>query len=120
MTGAQHMIDRMLASLTRRGWGRGDVQGGVAVEESNWLEPERDNVNRHYRPFLGTGDVVDAERVPEHHIGVFDGPVCGGPFRQPHAGAALIDEFSRRPTFIRIVRRHPKRVRDGFCALEYG
>ena len=48
------------------------VQGGIAVEEPERLEPERDGVDRHDRPVLRAGDVVDAEHVPEHHVGVLD------------------------------------------------
>src|ERR1700734_899735 len=39
----------------------GYVQGGVAVEEAEGLEPEGDDVDGHHRPVLWSGDVVDAE-----------------------------------------------------------
>ena len=43
----------------------GDVQGRVAVEGAERLEPERDDVRGHDRPVLWAGDVVDTEHVPE-------------------------------------------------------
>src|SRR5579862_3569271 len=49
---------------------RRDVQRRVPVEEPEWLEPERHGVDRHHRPVLRPGDVVDAEHVPEHHVGI--------------------------------------------------
>ena len=65
------------------GPGGRDVQGRIAVEDSERLEPERDGVDRHDRPVLRPRDVVNAERVPQHHVGVVDGAVLRRPAGSP-------------------------------------
>ena len=60
-------------------WGGRDVERGVAVEEADGLEPEGDGVHRHHRPVLRARDVVDAEDVPEHDVGVLDRAILRGP-----------------------------------------
>ena len=66
---------------------RRHVERRVAVEEADRLEPERDGVDRHHRPLLRARDVVDAEHVPEHDVGVLDRAVLRGPRRQPAVAA---------------------------------
>ena len=62
---------RLSSSVAAAGAGR-NVEGGVAVEEAPRLQRERDRVHRHDRPVLGPRDVVDAEDVPQHDVGVGD------------------------------------------------
>src|ERR1700758_888982 len=73
----------------RRSMRRGHVQRGVAVEEARRLEPERDRVRGHDRPVLRPGDVVDAEHVPQDHVGPGDRPVLPGPGGQALVPLAL-------------------------------
>src|SRR5882757_4118506 len=67
--GSWHLVRSGAAGFGRR---RRYIERGVAVEEPDWFEPERDLVDGHDRPLLGPGDVVDAEYVPEHDVGVLD------------------------------------------------
>jgi MFS family permease len=95
-----------------------DVQGGIAVEEAERLEPERDDVRGHHRPVLRAGDVVQAKHVPEHHVGVLDGPVGLGPGGQARIVLGLDGEVAAGPALVRTVRRHPERVADDLGPLE--
>ena len=99
---------------------RGHVQGRVAVEEPERLEPERDDVAGHHRPVLRPGDVVDAEHVPEHHVGVLDGPVRRGPDRQARVMLAQVREVAAGPALVLAVGRHPERVADHLALLKAG
>ena len=60
---------------------RGDVEGRVPVEEPDGHQAEAAVLHRHDRPVLGPGDVGDAERVPDHDVGVDDGAVGRRPAR---------------------------------------
>src|SRR5215472_15984333 len=51
------------------------VQGRVGAEEAERPEGEVDPLNRHDRPVLGPRDVMAAEGVPQHDVGVLDRPV---------------------------------------------
>src|SRR5262245_18196232 len=99
--------------------GRGYVERWVAVEEAGGLEPERDGVHRHHGPFLGARDVVDAEDVPEHDVGVLDRAVRRGPLRQPAVALALEDELAARPALVLMEGRHPEGVADRLHALHH-
>src|SRR5437764_13714570 len=72
--------------VTRAGGGgellrvrRWEVEGGVAVEEPRWHQREPAPLDGHHRPVLGAHDVGDAERVPEHDVGVDEWTVGGRP-----------------------------------------
>src|SRR5690348_851873 len=98
--------------------GRWHVEGGVAVEEADRLEPERRLVDRHHRPLLGAGDVMYPEHVPQHDVHVLDCAVLGGPHGQPAVPGALYDELAARPALVLAVRGDPQRVLDRPGALE--
>src|SRR4051794_7011952 len=106
-----------LAVVAMAGRGR-DVQRRIAVEEARRLEPKRDGVDRHDRPLLRARDVVDAEDVPEHHVGVLDRAVALRPHRQAAVRRALRRHLAARPALVRVVRRDPQRVPDDLRALE--
>jgi hypothetical protein len=74
----------------------GDVDARVLVEEAEWLEPERHYVGRHYRPVLDASEVVDAEHVPEHDIGVLEWFVVRDPSREAEEDVPLVVDFRRR------------------------
>src|SRR5512142_1777431 len=74
----------------------GDVQGRVAVEKAPWLEPEGHGVGRHDRPVFHPGEVMDAEDVPQHDVGVLDGAVLSGPGWQACVCLALVAELPAR------------------------
>src|SRR5204862_4972500 len=93
------------------------VQGRVAVEETERLEPERDDVARHPPPVLRPGDVVDAEHVPQHHVGVLDRPVGPRPRAQARVVLALDREIPAGPALVLTVGGHPERVADYLGAL---
>src|ERR1700759_5314106 len=97
----------------------GHVQGRVAVEEPGRLQPERHRVGGHHRPVLGPGNVVDAEHVPQHHVGAGGRPVLRGPGAQAVVLLALVAELPARPAFGRVVGRDPQRVPDDPGPLEY-
>src|SRR6266536_988621 len=88
----------------------GHVERGIAVEEADRLEPERDRVDGHHRPVLWPGDVVDAEHVPQHHVGVLDRPVPRGPDGQALIALALRAELTARPALVRMVGGDPEGV----------
>src|SRR6185312_6009097 len=50
------------------------VQGRAGVEEAERPEGEADPIDRHDRPVLGPRDVMAAQGVPEHDVGVLDRP----------------------------------------------
>ena len=89
---------------------RRHVERRVPVEETERLEPERDRVHRHDRPVLGPGDVMQAEDVPEHDIGVDQRLVVGDPLGQPVIGQALGRIRSARPLLVVVVAGDPQRV----------
>src|SRR5258708_37282871 len=84
-----------------------DVERRVAVEQPERLEPERDRVDGHHRPVFRAGDVMDSEYVPEHHVGVLDGPVLRGPPGQSRVPLAEAREVAARPALLRPGRRGP-------------
>src|SRR5579862_7085258 len=94
-------LSRRLGRLARALRGvRREVQRRVPVEEPERLEPERHGVDRHHRPVLGPGDVVDAEHVPQHHVGVLDPPVRGGPSWKPRVAQRKVRELPARPPLV--------------------
>src|SRR5579864_6894058 len=61
--------------------GRGrHVERGVAVEEAERDQGEAGVLDGHDGPVLWPRDVGDAERVPQHDVGVDDRPVPSRPF----------------------------------------
>ena len=66
----------MAAGAGHRGRG---IEGRVLVEEAERLEPERDDVDWHDRPVLSPRDVVNAEDIPEHHVGADQRRIFGNP-----------------------------------------
>ena len=64
---------------------------------SRRFEPERDDVRGHHRPVLRPGDVIQAERLPEHHAGVLDGPVGLGPGGHAAVAGGMDREVAARP-----------------------
>src|SRR5215831_6964266 len=65
------------------------VQRGVRIEKTKRPERETGPLDRHDRPVLGPWNVMAAEGVPEHDVGVLDGPVCLGPLREPGPSGML-------------------------------
>jgi hypothetical protein len=96
----------------------GNVEGRVAVEESDWLQPKPRAVHRHDRPVLGAGLVKQAEHVPEDDVGVLDGSIGRGPCRQTRVRAALRDELAARPALVLMERRDPEVVSDRLRDVE--
>src|SRR5690242_15930469 len=94
-----------------RGWARCDVERGIAVEEPGRLKRESGPVGRHDRPVLGPGDVVSAQGVPQHDVGVLDRAVSFGPGRQPGAARVLVGVVACREALIRLVRGNPQMLR---------
>src|SRR6476620_7478772 len=76
--------------VTLVGRGRRYVERRIAVEEAERLQPERDDVDGHHRPVLGPGDVVHSEHVPQHDVGVLDGPVGLRPLAEPGVRHRLV------------------------------
>ena len=100
---------------------RRDVQRRILVEEAERLEPEGDRVCRHDRPVLGPGDVVDAEDVPQHDIGVSQRRIVADPVADPQLvrtepaagfGARLGRIVTGRPALGVVVRGDPQRMPD--------
>ena len=83
-------------SCPRRAAGRRHVERRVAVEEPDGFSMKPEPRDRHHRPVLGPQDVVMAERVPDHDVGVLDRAVGLRPTRagrrRPGAGTG-----TRRP-----------------------
>src|SRR6266566_957675 len=59
------------------------VDRGIPVEEPERLERESDIFARHHGEILWPAKVCRADRMPQHDVGVHDGPVLGGPGGQP-------------------------------------
>ena len=74
------------------------VQRRVGVEEAERPEGEADPLDRHHRPVLRPRDVVAAQRVPEHDVGVLDRPVGRGPLGQPGPAGMLVRVLPGRVT----------------------
>ena len=55
---------------------RRDIQARVSSEEVPRSQQQRHRLRGHDREVLGTGEVRDAECVPEDNVGVFEG-LCG-------------------------------------------
>src|ERR1700712_3413534 len=89
-------------------WGWREVEGGVAVEEAEGFEPERHGVGRHHRPILGPGDVMDAEDVPKHDVGILQRLVVLDPGRDPGIVLALRRIGAARPLLVVLVPGHPE------------
>src|SRR5580704_14034624 len=68
--------------------GRGHVERGIAIEETHGDETEPGVLDRHDGPVLGPRDIGHPEGMPEHNVGVDDGPVLSRPLRE--AGATLV------------------------------
>src|SRR5829696_8394040 len=91
---------------------RGSIQSGIPVEESEWLQPERDDVDWHDRPVLCPGDVVDPEDVPQHHVSAHEWRIISDPASDPGVFTRLGGIVTGGPTFIVVVRSHPHAVTD--------
>src|SRR5262245_41136412 len=76
---------------------RRHVERRVTVEDAEGLQPARHGIRRHDGPVLGPSDVMDAEHVPEDHVGAGNGPVRGGPLCKPGIFGAEVREVARRP-----------------------
>lgn len=79
------------SDLTGRGAvARRDVQRRVLGEEVPRAQVQRHGLRRHDRIVFRGREMVDAERVPEHDIGVIDprAGVCRDPFRETTAWLA--------------------------------
>mmetsp|Transcript_6533 Transcript_6533/g.10155 ORF Transcript_6533/g.10155 Transcript_6533/m.10155 type:complete len:258 (+) Transcript_6533:171-944(+) len=77
---------------------RGQVVGGVLLEETNWLQVESNMNNRHDWKVLRTGHVYDAHGVPQDKIFANQIAVCLGPLGYTGSGlgttGVLIREFT--------------------------
>ena len=87
---------------------RRHVERRVAIEEAERDELEARVLDGHHRPVLGTRDVRDAERVPEHDVGADERPVGRCPPRQSVFTGRLVRMRSGRPPLARLVRRDPQ------------
>src|SRR5216684_759264 len=58
-----------ISLLSLRGW---SIQNRVVREESGWAELELVPHRRQYRPIFGARHMMEADRVPEHDIGILD------------------------------------------------
>ena len=86
------------------------------VEEPRRLQHEFDAVGRHDRPVLGSGDVVTAQGVPEHDVGVLDRAVglrAGG---ESGAAAVLVRVIARWEPLIGLERGDPQMFDRGRAA----
>jgi hypothetical protein len=106
------LISWLMGSPPSDSGGGRHVEGGVAIEEPDRLEPERDRVDRHHRPLLGARDVVHPEHVPQDDVRVLDRAVLRRPHRQAAVALALDDELAAGPALLLVVGRHPQRVAD--------
>src|SRR5215831_19978743 len=95
-----------LRRLVAGGWRH--VQGRVDAEEAERPEGEADPLDRHDRPVLRPWDVMAAQRVPKHDVGVLDRPVRLGPFREPRPAGMLVGVIPGGEPLARGERRHPQ------------
>ena len=90
---------------------RRDVERRVAVEEADGREQESRVLHGHDRPVLGPDEVGDAERVPEHDVGVGRrGRSADVHAREPVATCVLVGVLARGASFVAPVRRDPQVV----------
>src|SRR5215813_13395347 len=88
------------------------IQGWVAVKEIKRAQLEVVPEHWHDGPVLTAHDVVHPDRVPEHHVRLFDAAIRLCPCRQTLAGRAEGGIVTGGiPLFIAI-RRHPQGVID--------
>src|SRR5579871_3888226 len=94
------------AGFAATGWCH--VQRGVRIEKPNRPERETGPLDRHDRPVLGAWQMMAAEGVPEHDVGVLDGPVRLGPLREPGPAGMLVRVFPGGKPLAGRERRHPQ------------
>ncbi|CAN5402025.1 hypothetical protein BH11PLA2_BH11PLA2_40860 [soil metagenome] len=76
-------------------------------EESVRLQQEADVRRRHHGIVLSPRHVRVAERIPEDHVAVLNGPVAFGPIEQPAAAVALVGVIPRSVVLSVIPWRDP-------------
>src|ERR1700691_5955076 len=86
------------------------VERRVAVYEAEGDQREPGVLDRHDRPVLGPGDVRDAERMPQHDVGVDDRTILRRPGRQPGAPCVLVGVVPRGTTLLGVEGRDPEVV----------
>ena len=74
---------------------RGEVEGGVAVEEAHRRHEEAGVLDGHHGPVLRAHEVGDAERVPEHDVGIDEVAVRRGPAGETVAALVLVRVLAR-------------------------
>jgi hypothetical protein len=94
--------------LAVRGRARCDIERRVVVEERSRLQHEPGPLGRHDRPVLRPGDVIAAQGVPEHDIGVLDRAVGFRPSGEPGTAGVLVRVIARREPLIGPVRGDPQ------------
>ena len=86
---------------------RRDIESWVLGEESGGVKREPSGDHRLDREILGTGNMVQAEAVPDHDIRIDQRPVRGSPGRQPVAAAALVGIAAGRVNLVGMIGRNP-------------
>ena len=99
----------MAARFRRWRW---NVHGWAAIKEAVRTETEAEHGHGHYRPILGTRDMVVSEHVPEGNFGIVHFAVGLGPLGQAVAGGVLIRVVAGSEAFFGAKGRHPEMVRS--------
>src|ERR1700716_149996 len=93
----------MLGWLLRR-----EVEHGVSVEESDWLQVHAYPGHWHDRPVLWPHNVMCAEVVPDTQVDIGQRPVFPGVGGKPIAARVLRHVLARGEALRRVIGRRPQ------------